>query len=148
MCSSDLPRLLFGPAMNRAYYLESKVAKFPRIVVDPAVPKLDQFLLDGLLVRDSDDLMYVDYLNPSKAFYLVPSCHFLIQRIAEEIPRTPLLDEKRTWLVNKYNAAILGFSLQDFEARLSAYVKDVDANHAVVEDYEELLAAARNIRQL
>lgn len=25
---------LFGPAMNRAYYLESKVAKFPRVLID------------------------------------------------------------------------------------------------------------------
>lgn len=32
---------LFGPAMNRAYYLESKVAKYPRILID--TPCLEKY---------------------------------------------------------------------------------------------------------
>ena len=32
--------VVFGPALNRAYELESKVAKFPRIVLDVEIDEL------------------------------------------------------------------------------------------------------------
>lgn len=70
---------LFGPAMARAYELESSFANYPRIIVDPAV--LEQLRGDdrlrsenhdieqdiqyirGLLRRSDDALWFVDYLK-------------------------------------------------------------------------------------
>lgn len=70
----------FGPAMNRAYFLESKLASFPRIIIDPEYAEnLFEFnenkycnnaarkMLDGkILCRDKDGFIYLNYLNSGK----------------------------------------------------------------------------------
>jgi hypothetical protein len=69
---------MFGPAMLRAYHLESRVAVYPRVVIDPVVietlksnPLLkkdthdlyDEFdHLVRLIRRDADGVWFVDYL--------------------------------------------------------------------------------------
>jgi hypothetical protein len=71
----------FGPAMNRAYFLESKLAIFPRIIIDPEyAEKLFEFnetkyrmsteqkMVNGeILYRDMDDFVYLNYLNSGKS---------------------------------------------------------------------------------
>ncbi|MGA7741094.1 MAG: hypothetical protein WCE40_04580 [Polyangia bacterium] len=70
--------MMFGPAMVRAYELESRVAVYPRVVVDPIViealktePRLKKDTHDlsdeaakllQLLRRDADGLWFVDFL--------------------------------------------------------------------------------------
>ncbi len=79
---------VFCPAMVEAYELESKVAKYPRIILDPKIKtayddwlvKLEEegdcdkiydlkeelnsvFSENGLLTKDRDDYYYVDYLR-------------------------------------------------------------------------------------
>ena len=70
----------FGPAINRAYFLESKQAKFPRIIIDPEyAEKLFEFNEyeyrnnalqrennGEILCRDVDDFIYLNYLNTVK----------------------------------------------------------------------------------
>ena len=67
----------FGPAMNRAYFLESKKAIFPRIIIDPEyAERLFEFnenkyrsnavqkIHNGeILYRDMDGFIYLIYLN-------------------------------------------------------------------------------------
>lgn len=70
----------FGPAMNRAYFLESKKARFPRVIIDPDYAE-DLYLFNEnkyrnnsfqrmtngeILCRDIDDLIYLNYLNSMK----------------------------------------------------------------------------------
>jgi hypothetical protein len=141
-------KLLFGPAMNRAHELESKVAKVPRIVLDPMLDELEGLLPMLQLARDIDDLHYIDYFAPRKAFYLIPSWLQTIRQTIEEVPVVPALEEKRTWLVTKFNMAISDFSYEGFKGRLDEYVDNGDANPAVVEDYAELLTYAREVRRL
>jgi hypothetical protein len=70
---------MFGPAMIRAYELESRVAIYPRVVVDPAVVealkrepllKKDTHQLSDeaaelrqLIRRDTDGVWFVDFLH-------------------------------------------------------------------------------------
>lgn len=68
--------LIFGPALIRAYELESKVAIYPRIVIDGTVfERLDdtaelrmqsadqRAALQGVLTQDGDNVWFVDYLK-------------------------------------------------------------------------------------
>jgi hypothetical protein len=78
---------LFGPAMNRAYQLESQLSIYPRIIIDPIVIENRKILLTQLteendlydirnelsillaknktsiLKRDFDNFYYIDYIN-------------------------------------------------------------------------------------
>jgi len=55
-------KIVFGPALNRAYYLESKVAKFPRIIVDEC---LKDFLPnESDYLANDDDQSFVDAYRP------------------------------------------------------------------------------------
>lgn len=67
----------FGPAMNRAYFLESKKAKFPRIIIDPEYAEefylfneskyrkdsMQKMVNGEILLRDKDDFIYLNFLN-------------------------------------------------------------------------------------
>ena len=70
----------FGPAMNRAYFLESKKARFPRVIIDPEYAETlfafnenkyrsnpEQKMFNGrILCRDVDGFIYLNYLNSVK----------------------------------------------------------------------------------
>lgn len=70
----------FGPAMNRAYFLEYKKAKFPIVIIDPKYAEdlysfnenkyrsnSFQRMTNGeILRRDIDGLIYLNYLNSMK----------------------------------------------------------------------------------
>ncbi|PKL21350.1 MAG: hypothetical protein CVV48_08240 [Spirochaetae bacterium HGW-Spirochaetae-4] len=65
---------VFGPAVNRAYYLESKIASFPRIVIDKEVFNYVKSLtrdsyffsdLKGMVKKDSKNKFYIDYFVPA-----------------------------------------------------------------------------------
>ena len=65
--------IVYGPAMNMAYKLESKVAVYPRIIVDK--PAINQYIeyakddedairdIESLLRKDRDGLFFVDMLK-------------------------------------------------------------------------------------
>lgn len=78
--------IIFGPALNRAYELESILAKHPRIVIDPELVRFcrERYRVDDawfhrgstgypwykmfshLLRTDSDDVTFIDYLAHEK----------------------------------------------------------------------------------
>jgi hypothetical protein len=65
--------VVFGPALNRAYLLESQQAKFPRIILDPEAPELLECRGDFI---DSDvEFRFVDPFRPE-----------FIDRIQRNIP--------------------------------------------------------------
>lgn len=69
------PTLLFGPAMVEAYILESKLAMYPRVILDVDIinigvaahashhqPIHEQQSILSLLKRDLDGMYYIDYI--------------------------------------------------------------------------------------
>lgn len=93
--------LLFGPAMNKAYLLESTRAKYPRIIVDNEIiknitAKLGSIPSDTLkeigvpMSVDDDGEVYLDYMNEFP------------RRLLNKFPRnSPSLVEKYEWLSRK-----------------------------------------------
>lgn len=69
-------RRVMGPAMNKAYLIESKEAKYPRVVIDPKIlnvarenpspqhePGEEARYVKSFLKRDTDGKFYIDYLT-------------------------------------------------------------------------------------
>lgn len=140
--------LLFGPAMNRAYELESKVARVPRIVLDPSTYSLVvRTILPYALRLDDDDLYYVDYIDPLKIWYVQPFAWQEVQRAIVSVPKTSELREKRAWLVRKYNTALKDFSFKSFKRQLDIK-EDIDCDVTIAMEYSRILAAARSLHKL
>lgn len=112
-------RLLFGSAYVRAFTLESEVAKFPRVVIDPEI--LDFFdltdnrmpLAPAFYGRDSDGLYYQRYwtwfLYPPHAgsydCYLHRVRHHIKNNIAK-FKDVPGVLEKYIWLENEFKSLV------------------------------------------
>lgn len=110
--------LIFGPALARAYDIESRIAKYPRLVVDEVVVeglkqipalrahsfKEEMEYLKGTLRRDSDGALFLDYLNWTQEN---------VEDIAEHI------DVIRTHksLIEKQNSKLQDLDLRTIEAR-------------------------------
>ena len=109
---------IFGPAMNEAYYLESKVAKYPRIVV------LEKTIMDYLkksgdnnpnkvkllkLLRldEGANVYYLDYLGNKDLFDSVNDYNTMLQTIESIIKHGKQLSDGKTlekyeWLGEYY----------------------------------------------
>lgn len=61
--------IAFGPAMNRAYYLESKIAKVPRVIIDPELDAVVKEAASKLpkhwsfVIRDDAGYYETDFLT-------------------------------------------------------------------------------------
>lgn len=115
---------IFGPAMARAFDLESKEAVYPRIIVDdfamyehqrdPRLSTEDEgFELHKLLASGDDGTLYIDYLHASEAEFDsgVDYLEFLTRHHA--IVQNGLLEfssgsvrRKYVWLQNYHNKAV------------------------------------------
>ncbi len=90
--ADDTSNIIFGPALIRAHQLESTVAVFPRVVLDPQIvtecggpqffhapyidstawrgerPEFGDVVVYKLLRQDSDGMFYIDYLMAALMF--------------------------------------------------------------------------------
>lgn len=87
----------FGPAMNRAYYLESKKAKVPRVIIDSEyAEELYEFnetkyrkdfiqrILNGeSLLRDADGCIYLNYLNTVKQGMNQMESEYVVEKVLQ-----------------------------------------------------------------
>lgn len=114
--------IVFGPAMVSAYELESKIAKYPRIIVDNQLLEyasmnpssqngsaMELSYILELLSEDKDKWLYIDFLSQNqelddpndinRIFYI------LKKKITEGIQNEdPKIVEKYEWLRNYYNS--------------------------------------------
>lgn len=120
--------MIFGDALARAYEMESKLAVYPRIVVDPVVLRV--FEQTGLLKKDthdhdderpyirnllskgSDGIYFVDYLRAMSREYADHFDSFMSQHadlIRSQASQMKALDGhsvKLTWLARYHNEVV------------------------------------------
>lgn len=109
---------LFGPAMLKAYKIESEIAKYPRIIVEkevidlayynslePDSGKNERHVIKSLLKKDSDNLYYINYINEGAEEvapeYLQEYCNALKKIIKINNNKHKEIKEKICWLDNK-----------------------------------------------
>lgn len=123
-------RQVFGPGLVRAHQLESELAQFPRIVLDPSLLaalgtdvrlRKDTHSADeerrhmrNLLRRDADGLWFVDYLRAGESEVDEPEFFELMLKghraaISAQIAKHPKLDrvgQKLAWMAQYHNNVV------------------------------------------
>lgn len=153
--------LLLGPAMVDAYRLESKVARFPRVIIDPKVIEVarrhrsdqhnsdeeEAYVRSGL-AQDQDDWLWIDYVSwdavlsaglDADAYpeYLAVLSRMVRDGLAHAEWR---VNEKMIWLHGEYACAVE-------RCRALAPLEDEDLEQqrrfvAALPLFEELVATA------
>jgi len=115
--------MIFGPAMNNAYYLESNVAKYPRIVVgekfEDFIEELGRGALTDLvkteLIRtESETISYIDCLAlttnkvaqnmcGANAYEMLLNEKNTIETLIKDVPEDPKVASKLKWYVEYFN---------------------------------------------
>jgi len=123
--------LLYGPAMVKAYDLERKVAKYPRIVIDEQVLrelrrnpllrrwdyKTEKEYLDEMLECDDAGVTFLDYLKAlaSELEYLEDYAQFLkrhkklVEDGLKKYAHEKEVVKKYQWLKHYHNTAVRGY---------------------------------------
>ena len=99
-------KILMGPAMNRAYELESRFANCPRVIIDKDLfdyweTCLYEYNVENMFTvfKDDDGLYFIDYINKG---YLLPKFSLILNK-SNELLNSNIegLVEKGTWLSEK-----------------------------------------------
>ncbi len=120
----------YGPAMVRAYELESKLAIYPRIVIDKSVIEYDlryrgrannleeeMEFINNIIEVDKDGIIYLDYLSQQSEandyetyMYFICSVKIFIQNSLQMFTNNPRCERilaKYVWLKEYYNEVIV-----------------------------------------
>jgi hypothetical protein len=122
--------LIFGEGLNRAHELESQVAKYPRIVIDPRAFKLfattpvlkaewhthkeELSYLRSSIRWDEDRVQFVDYLtsigeeidDPAEYAKFLMAHRGMIQKNRRRYKENPSVLEKYNWLRRYHNTIV------------------------------------------
>jgi hypothetical protein len=112
----------FSAGLIDAYHLESKSARYPRVVVSPEVIDLvfpDKQSIPDTLIKEDDGLFFVDYLGLTagkKPKLLNSRVSAVVQSLLKN--DNPSIKEKGRWFAN-YSDAVLGtaFSAPRFSGK-------------------------------
>ena len=117
---------IFGPAMNKAYDIESKFAIYPRIVIEKEIIEygqkyLPEYFNEGMgnyifnyVSNDNDSNFFIDYFQKGvDTFWEIKENDKKFIQSLEEIIRNGLNEESDTvfikylWMKDKYNQMII-----------------------------------------
>lgn len=150
---ADLTGPVFGPALVRAFEMESQEVMFPRIAVEEAVldrlrsdPKmrreghtLEQELeyYDELLEEDSSGLRYIDYLGAAleesedygEYVRFLEYHKILVEKGLEDCGSNPKVRRKYNWLRNYHNRRVQAeadkFEPEEWYEEYECVIRDV-----------------------
>jgi hypothetical protein len=141
---------VFGPAMVRAYDIESKEAIFPRIVIDDDAlnqHRLDKYLrsdnnsladeiklFDRLLARGEDGTRYIDYLGAAGEFD-DPAGHLQFLQTHATLIRTGRTENKNRAVLRKFEWLAVYHNKQ-VEGMRQAVLSTKKSAKAFFEEYE------------
>lgn len=119
---------IVGPAMVAAYEMESKVAKYPRVLIDPSVlavarkarselhsPEEEADYVKGFMTQDEDEKYYFDYVSWNSVVAITGGDNDLYPEYLEKLGGLvevglkhdiPRVVEKYLWLHDRYVNAI------------------------------------------
>lgn len=90
-------QIIFGPAMNHAYHVESKVAKHPRIAIDDYFKTfLDSIEQDGIAAQTKRELIYDQSDSVTYFDSLSLATNKVAQNMCEANAHQILINEKNT----------------------------------------------------
>ena len=143
---------IFGPALVEAYNLESKIARFPRIILHPDVlgvakyfPSSHNSSTDELesvhtcLSKDDDGYYYIDYIGKvvseldDNNYGLIDYLNGLKKTILKSMKSDDSnINDKIDWLRKKYNNYILSIqsNIKDW--------KDIDGDYELLMEFRSL----------
>jgi len=116
-------KMLFGPALVDAYTFESKVALYPRIILEKSIidlatvsgrhsPSEEKEYIENLLQKDSDGMYYIDFFMKAQSELDDPTYDFptyidtlsdLIRLGLNVYKMKPDVKIKYLWLKERYN---------------------------------------------
>jgi hypothetical protein len=112
--------LIFGPAMNCAYRLESEEANYPRIIIDQAASTLKND--EGKTIADysgqfvfridESEYSYIDYIIDVVGYTDQAKFYEALRSMisAGLLSEAPRVKEKYEWMKSEYNQAIRNYS--------------------------------------
>lgn len=143
--------VLFGPAMVAAYELESKIAIFPRVVIDPKLIiefrtnkllkkdthslKDEVGYLRKLLRKDRDGFWFIDYLfaagtecdEPERYVELLRNHRTAIEEKLAKRKRADGVVQKLNWAVRYHNSVIKRLEKEGFSPDLASELRMPDS---------------------
>ena len=122
---------LFGKAMNRAYELESNIANYPRIVIDPTFSNVYSRSIDFIespISIDSEMLFSVDYFYEREAKLLLFDLKRWPEKRREILHYIKESTVSQKDLLEKQRKAIIDLLLQS-TSKMRIHQKDSPAEH-------------------
>jgi len=128
-------KVLFGTSYIKAYKLEGKLAKFPRVIIDPDIIEFFDLqegkmpLAPAFYGLDTDGLYYQRYFTWQMFLPYAYSFHDYLLRVREWIAthlsnykETPNIFEKYQWIACEFNSLVEGWgSLGDIDIEIIEY---------------------------
>lgn len=138
---------VYGKALTRAHELESKVAIYPRIVVDEKysdIFKMSQYIRK-FIYKDSDG---VEYLNSFECYFDIAKIYkedeikhirqILWSKLKDSNPT--VVNQKIFWLINIFNQFCLNNDLEKYVLDVDKLPKFIDIFNKFFENAEKLKA--------
>lgn len=137
--------IIFGPALVEAYNRESKLAKYPRVIIDDAIVRDLNDLPDDkprehkeLIQFDSDGIQYIDLFHGisdrldnfrQHAQFLLAYTNILLENL-----NNPKLEEKINWLKEKLSHYF------DYYGEILKFYLDPDMNETDIRAFQAFIA--------
>lgn len=107
----------FGPAYNRAYEIENKIALNPRIVIDKKLKEINK-LNNRFISLDKDNELFIDYLeitrdNELRDDLIINHKNSIVQLIEKYSNSLPDIKNKYLWLASYHNEHCMKYNYPD-----------------------------------